>query len=318
MQLTVSPSPHINSNKSTQKTMLFVILALMPAVFVSGVVFGAKAIILIAVSSIFSVLFEYISRIAMKRANTISDLSAVVTGLILALNVPCTLPIWMLIIGDFIAIVIVKQLFGGLGQNFANPAIVGRIFLLVSFTGPMIEWVKPFYYKLADTDTITMATPLVEAGRENNPFSYMDLFLGNIPGSLGEISALALLIGGFFLIFTKVISPILPFTFIATVALGSLVCGQDPLYQILSGGLFLGAFFMATDYVTSPITSKGKLIFGVGCGIITCVIRFYANLPEGVSYSILIMNILTPYIDMATKKTYFGKKQPEKKEVEAK
>ena len=303
--LTVSPSPHINSKNSTQSVMLCVIIALLPAVVASGIIFGLRAIMLIAVSVAASVLFEYISRLVMKRRNTISDLSAAVTGILLALNVPVTLPVWMMIIGDAVAIIITKQMFGGIGQNFANPAIVARIFLLVSFGSYMTNWVKPFYYK-GTVDLTTQATPL--ANSDIN-FKYMDLFLGKVGGSLGETCALALLIGLVFLVVTKIISPVTPIAFVGTVALMSWVTGGDPLYQVLSGGLLLGAIFMATDYSTSPINPLGKLIFGVGAGLITFLIRERGNLPEGVSYSILIMNILTPYIDMATKTHVIGAKK---------
>lgn len=302
--LTVSPSPHINGKVTTQKIMLVVLLALLPAIIASGIIFGMKAILLIFVSAVACVGFEYLSRLIMKRNNTISDLSAVVTGVLLAMNVPVTLPVWMLLIGDFFAIVLVKQMFGGLGQNFANPAIVGRIILLTSFASHMGTWAEPFYYKNADL--ITQATPL--AGSDIK-FTYMDLFLGRTGGSLGETCALALLIGGLFLIVTKVISPVTPVAFIGTVALMTWITGGDPLYQVLSGGLILGAFFMATDYVTSPITAKGKLIFGIGCGLITFLIRQRGSLPEGVSYAILLMNIVTPYIDMITKAKPFGAKK---------
>lgn len=312
--LTVSPSPHINSNITTSKIMMMVIIALLPAVVASGIIFGMKAILLIAVSALSCVVFEYLSRLVMKRNNTIGDLSAVVTGILLAMNVPASLPVWMLIIGDFVAIVIVKQLFGGLGQNFANPAIVGRIFLLVSFGTQMSTWVKPFTNAGA-VDIVTQATPLAKGAPD---FTYMDMFLGKTGGSLGETCALALLIGGLFLIATRVISPVTPLAFIGTVAAMTWAFGGDPLKQVLSGGLILGAFFMATDYVTSPITGWGKLIFGIGCGIITFAIRKWGNLPEGVSYAILLMNIITPYIDAITKTSPVGAiKAKKNKEVKA-
>ncbi len=302
--LTVSPSPHINSKNSTQRIMLCVVISLIPAIIASGIIFGFRAILLIAVSVASCILFEYLSRLVMKRNKTIGDMSAAVTGILIALNVPVTLPLWMLVIGDFVAIVLVKQIFGGLGQNFANPAIVARIFLLVSFGTQMTKWVKPFYYKGA-VDMTTQATPLAEGAAK---FKYIDLFLGNRGGSLGETCILALLIGGIFLIVSKVISPVTPIAFIGTVALMTWIFKGDTLYQVLSGGLVLGAFFMATDYVTSPVTNVGKLIFGIGCGLITFLIRQRGSLPEGVSYAILIMNILTPYIDMITKTRPVGVK----------
>lgn len=310
--LIVSPSPHINKSITTQSVMFKVILALVPAMIASGIIFGGRAILVIATAVITSVMWEYLSRLFMKRSNTISDFSAVLTGILLAMNLPVTIPLWMVAIGSFVAIVITKQLFGGLGHNFANPAIVARIVLTVSFAGEMTNWVKPFYYK-GTVDLATSATPLV-----TGVASYKDLFLGNVGGCLGETSALALLIGGIFLVATKVISSSTPLAFIATVAGLTWVTGGDPLYQVLSGGLLLGAIFMATDYVSTPITKSGKLIFGIGCGLITFAIRHWGNMAEGVSFSILLMNIITPYIDMYTKAKPVGAKKPEKAVKEGK
>ncbi len=260
---------------------------------------------LIAMCIMSSIVFEGFTRIIMKREQTIGDLSAVLTGLLLALNLPVTLPFWQASIGCFVAIVIVKQLFGGLGQNFANPAIVGRIVLMLSFTSNMTTWAIPKYYNtkitsdsfimIGDDKVITGATPLITGDA-----SYMDLFLGNVGGCLGETCALAILIGGIFLIVKGIISPVTPVAFIGTVAILDLIAGNDVIFNMLSGGLLLGAFFMATDYVTTPITGKGKLIFGIGCGLITFLIRQFGSYPEGVSFSILLMNIVTPYIDRFT------------------
>ena len=305
-KLIVSPSPHVRSGMTTQKIMLNVIIALCPAVIASGMIFGFRAIFLILVCVATSMVWETLFNMIAKKPNTISDLSAVVTGILLAFNLPSTLPFWMAAIGTFVAIVIVKCLFGGLGQNFANPAIVGRIVLMLSFTGAMTNWTLPLARQTSDA--ITGATPLVSQNAE-----YSDLFLGMTGGCLGETCALALIIGGIYLVIRRIISPITPLFFLLTVEVFSAIVGADPLYQILSGGLLLGAIFMATDYVTSPITMWGKVIFGIGCGIITCVIRFYASMAEGVSFSILIMNILTPYIDMITKAKPVGA-MPEKKE----
>ncbi len=310
--LIVSASPHQRSEMTTQKIMLRVIIALMPAVIASGIIFGARAIMLILLCASSCVVFEYLSRKLMRRSNTIYDLSAVVTGILLAMNLPPTLPFWMAIIGSFISIVIVKQLFGGIGQNFANPAIVGRIVLMLSFTTEMTTWVKPFWYKTADLST--SPTPL-SSSIEKLP-SYLDLFLGTTGGCLGETCALALLIGGLYLAFTGIISLSTPVSFLGTLALLSLIGGADPLYQILSGGAMIGAFFMATDYATTPVTNKGKIIFGIGCGAITFLIRQFGSYPEGVSFSILLMNILTPYIDMFTKTKPLGAKKPAKKEAQ--
>ncbi len=303
--LRISPSPHIRSNMTTKRIMLCVILSLMPAVISAGIYFGLRAIMLITFCILSCILFEGITRIVMKREQTIGDLSAVLTGLLLALNLPVTLPFWQAGIGCFAAIVIVKQLFGGLGQNFANPAIVGRIVLMLSFTSNMTSWVIPKYYK-AD-EIITGATPLVTGDA-----SYKDLFLGNIGGCIGETCSLAILLGGIYLIIRKIISPVTPIAFIGTVALLDLIAGNDVIYNVLAGGLLLGAFFMATDYVTTPITSKGKLIFGIGCGLITFIIRQFGSYPEGISFAILLMNIVTPYIDRFTMAKPFGAKKEAK------
>lgn len=308
--LIVTSSPHRRDNISTQKIMLMVIIALMPSVVASAIYFGGRAILLIAVCVATCVLTEFICRKLMKRKQTISDLSACVTGILLALNLPVTLPIWEAVIGSFVAIAIVKQLFGGIGQNFANPAIVGRIVLMLSFTADMTTWAIPKYYQNSG-EIITGATPLVSGDA-----SYLDLFLGNVGGCLGETSAVAILIGGLFLIIMRVITPSAPISFIGTVAILTAIVGGDVLYQVLAGGLLLGAFFMATDYSTTPITEKGRIIFGIGCGIITFVIRNYGGYPEGVSFSILLMNILTPYIDRLTMTKPVGAKYPEKKKEE--
>lgn len=309
-KLTVTASPHRRDNVSTQKIMLMVIIALLPSVVASAIYFGFRAILLIAICVATCVLTEFVCRKLMKRNQTISDLSACVTGILLALNLPVTLPIWEAVIGSFVAIAVVKQLFGGIGQNFANPAIVGRIVLMLSFTADMTTWAIPKYYQNSG-EVITGATPLVSGDA-----SYLDLFLGNVGGCLGETSALAILIGGLLLIVMKVISPSAPISFIGTVAILTAITGGDVGYQVLAGGLLLGAFFMATDYSTTPITEKGRIIFGIGCGIITFVIRNYGGYPEGVSFSILLMNVLTPYIDRLTMSKPIGAKYPEKKKEE--
>lgn len=307
-KLIVSPSPHDRACMSTQKIMLNVIIALMPAVAASCIFFGTRALLLTAVCVVSSVLFEHFSRKLMKRDSTIGDLSAVVTGVLLALNLPVTLPVWMAVIGSFIAIVVVKQLFGGLGQNFANPAITARIVLMVSFPAAMTNWVLPMSWKDSSVDAVTGATPLVSGDS-----SYLDLFLGNVGGCLGETCALALLAGGIYLAARRIISLAAPISFIGSLALLTAISGGDPLYEILAGGVFLGAFFMATDYATTPITQKGKIVFGLGCGIITFIIRQFGSYPEGVSFSILLMNILTPYIEQLTRKKVFGAKEADEK-----
>ena len=294
--------------------MLNVIIALMPALIVGCVYFGLRALLLTAVCVASCVLFEFLARKLMKRENTIGDLSAVVTGIILAMNLPSTLPLWMAVIGSFVAIVVVKQLFGGIGQNFANPAITGRIVLMVSFPAAMTNWVYPFWYKTVDA--VSAATPLVLDGTTDEA-KLIDLFLGNCGGCLGETCALALLIGGLYLAARKIISLAAPLSFIGSLFLLSLLYFDSfdyALYQILAGGVFLGAFFMATDYATTPISTKGKVIFGLGCGIITFVIRRFGSFPEGVSFSILLMNVLTPYIEQLTRTKVLGAKEAEKNE----
>jgi len=294
--LTVTSSPHIRDNISTQKIMLCVIVALLPTVIASGIYFGLKSIILTIVCVGFSALTEFICCKIMKREQTISDLSACVTGLILSLNLPVTLPLWQAIIGCIVSIVIAKQLFGGIGKNFINPAIVGKIVLLIFFNADMTTWT---------------ATRFSQSLAENE--SYMDLFLGNVGSYIGATSALALLIGGIFLIFTRIVSPSAPISFIGMVAIFTFISGGDVLSQVLSGGLLLGAFFMATDYATTPITENGKIIFGIGCGIITFVIAHFGKYSESVPLAILLMNILTPLIDKFTIIKPFGAKYPEKK-----
>lgn len=308
-KLIVTPSPHDENYTKTTTIMLNVIIALIPALAAAVWYFGPRVISLTAVTVASCILFEWVCRILMKRENTITDLSAVVTGVILAMNLPVTLPYWMAVIGAFVAIVVVKQLFGGLGQNFANPAVTARIVLMVSFPAAMTNWIAP----KAEYDAVSSATPLAIGSGEELP-SYADLFLGNTGGCLGETCALALLIGGLYLAARRIISLAAPLSFIGSLAVLSAIAGEDPLYQILAGGVFLGAFFMATDYATTPITTKGKVIFGLGCGIITFVIRNFGSYPEGVSFSILLMNILTPYIEQLTRTKPFGAKEAEKNE----
>ena len=300
-KLIVTAAPHITSTDSTQKIMQRVCLALCPTLIASVIIFGINALILVAVTVAACVFFEWAYCKLMHRENPTGDFSAVVTGMLLAFNLPATLPWWMAIVGAFIAIVVVKQLFGGLGYNFANPAIVGRIAMAMGFAGAMSNYPHP----VSDIDAFASATPLAVAGQVGSD-SYLTLLLGVHGGVLGETCAITILVGGLFLIATKVISPTIPVTYLATVAVLSLVAGEDPIYQLLSGGLLLGAFFMATDYVTSPTTTKGKLIFGLGLGIITCGIRFLGTMAEGVSFSILLMNLTVPYIEVLTRQDRLG------------
>lgn len=311
--LVVSPSPHMLTRNNTTNIMFDVILAMLPALCVSVLFFGLRALLVTAVSVVACVVFEYLVRKLMKRSNTIGDLSAVVTGILLAFNLPPSIPLWIVVLGAFFAIVIVKQMFGGIGQNFANPAIAARIMLFVSFGTRMTTWTEPFSWRYG-VDIVAKATPLTDISSANT----LDLFLGNIPGCLGEVSALALLIGGIYLVCRKVIHPGTPLMFIGTVFVfswlfGSVMNGNPadfvtPLNYILSGGLFLGAIFMATDYATTPATVKGKLIFAFGCGFITVLIRIFGAYPEGVSFAILLMNLLTPLIDRISKVRPFGVK----------
>lgn len=309
----VSVSPHITSKDSTQTIMRDVLIALCPAVIASIVLFGFRALLLTLVCVVTAVFWEWAFEKLCKRKNTIGDLSAAVTGVILAMNLPVTLPLWQAAFGTFVAIVIVKQLFGGIGYNFANPAITARVVMLIAFAGPMTTWVAPNFQIAADVvssasvDAASGATPLALLN-PGSTVSLIDLFLGTVGGSMGETSALALLIGFVYLLCRKVISWHTPVAFIGTVFVLALIKGGVTfgLAQILAGGVFLGAIFMATDYVTTPQTPWGRIIFGVGCGLITCLIRFFGNYPEGVSFSILLMNILTPYISTWTAKKPLG------------
>lgn len=303
----VQHSPHVVSKTTTSGIMLDVIFALLPATLVGIVYFGPRAIAVLAASILSAVLAEFICCKIMKKPNSIGNLSAVVTGLLLGLNLPPTLPVWMAALGSAIAIVVVKMMFGGLGQNFANPAIVGRIVLMMSFATAMTNWVEPFAWLNPSLDAVSTATPLAaESLLTSYSPSYLTLLFGNHGGCIGETCALALIIGGVYLVLRKVITPAIPLSFIGTVAVFSAILGIDPLAAILSGGVMLGAIFMATDYVTSPHNTLGKIIFGIGCGIITVVIRQFGALPEGVSYSILLMNLLVPHIEKITRRKPFG------------
>ena len=295
MKLIVSSSHHITGKDASRSIMLDVIIALVPALLASAVVFGVQALLLTGVTVAACVGFEYLYQRLLKQPCTIGDLSAVVTGLLLAFNLPSTLPLWMAIVGAFFAIIVVKQMFGGIGFNFVNPAITARIILAVSFAGQMTKFAFPKSF--SGIDALASATPL--AANANGLFTegvpYLDMFLGTTGGVLGETSAIALLIGFVYLLSKKVISPVIPVTYVATVAVLAVLFGQDPLMHVLGGGLLLGAIFMATDYVTSPYTLKGKLVFGIALGLITMVIRVFGTMTEGVSYAILLMNLLVPY-----------------------
>lgn len=294
--LVLRPAPQISSAVTTHIIMRDVLVALTPAAIMSVVLFGINALLVIATSVGSCVLFEYLWCRLRKTESTISDLSAAVTGLLLAFNVPSTLPLYMVVIGAFVAIIMTKELFGGLGRNFANPAIVGRIFLAVAFPVAMTTFAPPSI-ALSPVDVVSSATPLAPTAE---PLSLLELLLGTHMGVLGETSALALLLGFVFLLVRPVVTWHIPVGYMGTVALLSLLACKSPLEQLLSGGLVLGAIYMATDYSTCPATKRGKLVFGIGCGIITCLIRFFGNLNEGVAFSILFMNLLVPYIDQLT------------------
>lgn len=301
---TVSSSPHIREKDTTQSIMRDVIIALLPATIAGVYFFKMDALGIILASVISCVLAEYIWQKSTKTKVTISDLSAVVTGLLLAFNLPASAPIWLPIIGGFFSIIVVKQFFGGLGQNIVNPALAGRAFLLASWPVQMTNWTL---------DGATTATPLAilkgaEATGATLP-PMMDVFIGNIGGCIGETSALALLLGGAYLLYKRVIDWKIPVTFIGTTLIITAIAGRagNPIYELFVGGLMIGALFMATDYATCPITPKGRIIFGIGCGIITSLIRILGGYPEGVSYSILIMNLFVPLIERWTTPRTFGK-----------
>ena len=308
-KLIVSASPHIRKRTTTTNIMLDVIIALIPAVIAAVIIFGFRALVIIADTVLVAVLAEFVCRKVMKRENTVTDLSAVVTGLLLALNLPVGINPIFAAFGSIVAIVVVKQMFGGIGNNFVNPALTARIILLSSFPNDMTTWAEPFYYTKGAVDAVTCSTPLAQNASGEVTATLADLFLGTTGGCMGETCALALLLGGIYLVARRVISPVIPLTYLGTVAVMSLLFGQDVLFQLLSGGLLLGAIFMATDYTTSPINTKGRIVFAIGCGVLTFLIRAFANLPEGVSFSILIMNILVPLIERATNPRPFGEKE---------
>ena len=338
LKLIATSNPHIRSSETTRSIMLDVIIAMVPALIWAVITFGMKALTLTAVSVIGCMFWEWLYRKLMKLPQSVGDLSAVVTGMLLSFVSPVTTPYWMILIGDLFAIIVVKQLFGGIGKNFVNPALAGRAFLVGSYAGAMTTWAA--YGEKAPlmggtADVVTRATPLgmmkgsgadVEASFASltETYSVMDMFLGKTGGSLGEVSALLLLIGGVYLIWRKVINWQTPVAYIATVAVLTLLFPKAGsgiewmLYSIFGGGLFLGAFFMATDYATSPVTKKGQLVYGIGCGLFTVLIRYFGSYNEGVCYSIMVMNCCTALIDKYTKPTRFGVVKSDKKEAAAK
>ena len=303
--LKAASSPHIRHEDSTRGIMFDVIIALLPAAIYGCILFGLRAAIILAVTISTAVASEAVWNLALKKPQTIGDLSAVVTGLLLGMNLSSQTPFWIAAIGSVVAIIVVKQMFGGLGFNFANPAMTARIVLLVSFAGQMSNYVKPIeWWSSGAVDAMSSATPL--AGEAT---TFKELFFGMHAGSIGETSSFLLIIGGLYLMLRRVIKPIIPVAFVGTVAIATLIAGGDLKLAIFGGGLMLGAIFMATDYVTTPTTDLGKLIFGIGCGLITFVIRQFSPLPEGASYAILLMNILTPHINRLTLSKPFGSRE---------
>lgn len=300
-RLVVSVSPHIRAREDVRTIMSDVVLALSPALVASIIFFGRRALLIVSVSIFFSVASELFWQRLWRKKITVVDLSSVVTGMLLAFVLPPSSPLWIVAIGAFVAIILGKQIFGGLGYNPFNPALVARAVLLASWPVYMTTWTRPF-------DGVTTASPLgiVKMELDQKLPSYLEMFLGNRAGCLGEISVLALLVGAAYLLYRKQITWHIPVSYIGTVGLVCLLLKRDPLFNIMAGGLILGAFFMATDMVTSPLTRRGKLVFGVGCGLLTVLIRFTGGFPEGVCYSILIMNMLTPIIDKITEPKVFG------------
>ena len=324
-RLNVTASPHIQDNSSTRKLMLNVIIALLPCVVASTIIFGARTLLVVGVTVAACVVFEWLYCRLMKKPNPVGDLSAVVTGMILALNMPVTMPVWIAIVGAFIAIVLMKQLFGGIGMNFANPALVARIVLFTGFASRMTAFVNPpkaaRTLQIMGVDGASSATPLqVEGGVGKYPL--MDLFMGVHGGVLGETCALAILIGLAWLLVTRTITATIPVAYVGSYAvfsfllnvgeLGAADAGMLVLHEVLAGGLLFGAVFMATDYVTSPFTLKGKIVFGIGLGLITFGIRAFGNMAEGVSYAILLMNLFVPYINDLTRQVPLGYKKHKK------
>ena len=317
--LDVAYQPQVRTGADTRRIMIDVIIALMPALVVAIIQFGWYPIAVCLVSMASAVFFEWAYRKLMKKTCTIGDCSAALTGLLMALTMPASSPLWLPIIGTFFAIVVVKQLYGGIGKNFLNPALAGRAFLIASYAVIMTQWTIPSAMAgmgVETVDGVTMATPMtyLYAGKPMPEYySYLNMFLGIMPGCFGEASKIALLVGGIYLICRKIISWRIPVSFIGTVALLTLIFGHEGygnfewmMYNLLCGGLFLGAFFMATDYATSPVTLPGQLLYGVGCGALTVLIRYFGSYPEGVSYGILIMNLCTWAIDKAFRRHQFG------------
>ena len=306
MNLRLSIAPHIRSGETTSRLMLNVIIALVPCAIAGIYNFGMDALVVLAVSMITAVAAEYLFQVITRRPVRVGDLSALVTGMILGLNLPPSAPWWMAMVGSAFAIIIVKELFGGIGCNFMNPALTARAVLLASWPVFMTTFVNPTYWA-EGVDAVATATPLAAGGA-----GALDLFLGRIPGSIGEVSKVMILVGLAFLLITRTISWRIPVIMVVTTGLLSWAFGSDPLAAVLSGGLMFGAVFMATDYTTSPMTAKGQILYAVGCGLIVAVIRAFGNYPEGVTYGILVMNIVTPLIDKYVRNRVYGHGKEEK------
>ncbi len=303
VKLLVTPSPHIKDNSSTRGIMLNVTFALLPTLVAASLIFGLRALLLTGITVAACVGFEALYNILFKKPQSVGDFSAVVTGIILAFNYPPSLPYYIAIIGAFTAIVVTKMLFGGIGFNFANPALVGRMALFLGFTGYMTAYTFP---TASSVDALASATPLVAGNSISGSAMFLDLLLGTHGGMLGETCALTLILGGAYLIATKTINAAIPVSLLGTVAILSLVLGQDVILQLFSGGLIFMAFFMATDYTTSPFSLLGKIVFGVGMGIIVCLIRFYGTYAEGASFALLLMNLVVPFINNLTRQKPLG------------
>ncbi len=308
-KLIVSSSPHIKTKHDTPRIMLDVIIALLPALIAGVVIYGIRALLVVATCVVTAVVCEFLFNLITKKEQTIFDLSAVITGLILALTLRADAPIWQCVIGSAFAIIVVKCFFGGLGANFANPAATGRVFLLICFSGTLAGGSLPLI--TSNPDLVSGATPLVQLAAGKELPSLIDMLLGLRGGSIGESCIVAILLGFIYLVVRKVINLEVPVIMIATVFVLTLVVTGDinaALYHVLGGGLVFGAVYMATDYVTTPLTRVGKMIFAFGCGLITFLIRMYGNYPEGVSFAILFMNIVSPYIEQWTKPRALGKR----------
>ncbi len=312
--LTLSPSPHVRRGVTTGNLMVDVLIALAPATIFGIVAFGWRALVILLLATGTAVLTEFLTEKILKRPVTVSDCSAAVTGLLLGLNLPSTVPFYVPIVGSVFAIVVVKQLFGGIGKNVMNPALSARVFLMLAWTKQMTTFVPAFSWLSTGADAVASATPLASLKDGLSGGSVLDLFLGNCGGCIGEVSALCILVGGLYLLIRRVIGWQIPVSFLGTVALLTLIFHKGDLSAVtfmasslFSGGLMLGAFFMATDYVTSPVTSWGRVIYGIGCGALVVFLRFFSSYPEGTSFAILIMNALVWYIELLTKPRVYGK-----------